>query len=306
MSRIHDALKKAEQERGTAVSADATISGEVVPIAPLPVSEELDPAFLPLEPRVGGSRSLQTLLEDCRVGKWDPDKEKLLFVDSQNGLGTEEFRSLRTRLYRMRQKQPLRTLLISSAIAAEGKTLVCANLAQTIVHQRGRKVLLIDADLRHPSLHRMLGAPSSPGLTDYLRGEADEFDIVQRGSNEDLFLIPSGKVASNPTELLGTGRLETLLQRISSLFEWILVDSPPVTPVSDAVMLADMTDGVILVLRSAVTPMPLAQKAQQELRNRPLLGVVLNCADIRAGYGSYYYSHYKPGPNGHDGRDSDQ
>ena len=106
--------------------------------------------------------------------------------------GTEEFRTLRSRLYHLREKMPLKTVLVTSALPKEGKSFTATNLAQVMVRQQGRRVLLIDADLRAPRLHRMLGTTSDPGLSDYLQGKSDEFSIMQRGPLENLFFIPSG------------------------------------------------------------------------------------------------------------------
>ena len=108
----------------------------------------------------------------------------------EDNTGKEVFRTLRTRLYQVRAVQPLRTVLVTSALPGEGKTFVTSNLAQSLVRQRERRTLIIDADLRLSSLHIPLGAESSPGLSDYLLGEVDEFAVMQRGREENLFLIP--------------------------------------------------------------------------------------------------------------------
>src|SRR6185437_8707260 len=139
--------------------------------------------------------TLQELASRCRKVEWKPDAQRMLSFDlrATNPVGLEEFRTLRSRLYQIRQRQTLSRLLITSALPGEGKTFVSANLAQVIVRQRGRKVLLIDCDLRLSRLHEVLGAPSKPGVTDYLKGEADEFEIVQRSPLENLYFIPGGR-----------------------------------------------------------------------------------------------------------------
>jgi capsular exopolysaccharide synthesis family protein len=216
-----------------------------------------------------------------------------VFTEGENhSVGKEVFRTLRTRLYHIRDSQPLRTLLITSALPGEGKTFVTSNLAQSIVRQRERRVLLIDGDLRLSRLNMPLGALPRPGLSDYLLGEADESMVLQRGEEENLFLIPGGKSVSNPTELLGNGRLETLLSRLAPAFDWVLLDSPPTIPVSDARIIAKLCDGVLMVVRSGSTPFDLAQKACQEFQEKPIVGVVLNQADYREHYGGYDYGGY--------------
>jgi len=157
-----------------------------------------------------------------------------------------------------------------------------------MVRQEERRTLLIDADLRSSMLHRCLGAPSSPGLSDYLSGAVDELSVVQRGCVPNLFFIPAGKQASNGSELIGNGRLRVLLDRLAPAFDWIILDSPPIVPVSDSKLLADLCDGVLVVIRSGSTPFDLAQKACREFPEKQLLGVVLNGVTPGHVYTSYY------------------
>jgi capsular exopolysaccharide synthesis family protein len=192
-------------------------------------------------------------------------------------------------------------VLITSSLPAEGKTFLTANLAHIIVRQHERKVLIIDADLRRSQLHSFLGAPSAPGLTDYLSGQTDELSIIQRGPHDRLFLIPGGTSVKNPAELLANGRLPKLLSRLAPLFDWVLVDSPPAIPVADASLLAQMCDGVLLVVRATATPFDLAQKARDEFAAKGLVGVVLNRVEPRDSYTSYYYHGYY-GTSGENGK----
>jgi capsular exopolysaccharide synthesis family protein len=298
MSRIHEALKKAEQERSAqqAVQMGPGVSLEGAPAlagTTTLVRENPDVPELVTAQR-SGPPTVAAILAACQHGQWNPDPSALVFGDGENhSAGKEVFRTLRTRLYQVRANQPLRVLLISSALPGEGKTFVTSNLSQSIVRQRERRVLLIDGDLRLSRLHQMLGAPPSPGLSDYLLGEADESAVLHRGADENLFFIPGGRSVSNPTELLANGRLEALLARLAPAFDWVLFDSPPVIPVSDATIIAKLCDGVLIVVRSGSTPFDLAQKACQEFQDKPLIGAVLNQADYREGYGGYeYYGGY--------------
>lgn len=222
----------------------------------------------------------------------------MLFFNPEGRLyGTEEFRTLRSRLYQMRDKQPLKKVLLTSALPKEGKSFIAANLAQVIVQQRGRRALLIDADLRGPRLHSALGTSATPGLAEYLLGESDEFGIVQRGPMDNLFFIPCGRTVSNPAELVANGRLKFLLSRVEPLFDWIILDSPPAVPVSDAALLANYCDGVLMVVRSNATPFDIAKKARQEFSDKHPVGVVLNGIEASSSYARYYYSAYG-NPNG--------
>jgi len=236
-------------------------------------------------------------LARCKQPEWNPDGNTMLFSKGENHqYKAEVFRTLRSRLYRIRDQMNLRTLLITSTLPAEGKSFVAANLGQAIAQQHGRRALVIDADLRVPRLHALFGAPQTPGLTQYLLGEVDEYSAIQRGPRDGFFLMPSGSVVSNPVELIGNGRLKELLDRLRTVFDWIILDSPPMTPVSDSSLLADMCDGALLVVRAGSTPFDLAQKACAEFKNSPLVGVVLNGIDRKTGYNGYYYSYYGPEP----------
>ena len=309
MSRIHEALKKAEQERAAqggpsqgsfaatvAAEPPAGASAEEQPIAiSANVRESGGVPLTSAMPTFASPFSLDTLLGRCVPQQWSPDEKTMLFFHGDDSArGTEEFRTLRSRLYHAREKMPLKKVLVTSALPKEGKSFTAANLAQVLVRQHGRRVLLIDADLRGPRLHMMLGTTSSPGLVDYLQGDCDEFSIMQRGPMENLFFIPSGQETSNPAELVSNGRLKTLLQRVEALFDWIIIDSPPAVPVSDAGVLAKACDGVLLVVRSNTTPVDMARRARQEFPDDSLVGVVLNGANGDAmPYPRYYYDSYQ-------------
>jgi capsular exopolysaccharide synthesis family protein len=213
---------------------------------------------------------------------------------NESAKGAEEFRTLRSRLYHLREKMALKTVLVTSALPKEGKSFTAANLAQVLVRQQGRRVLLVDADLRAPRLHLMLGTAAGPGLSDYLQAKSDEFSIMQRGAMENLFFIPGGTGIEDPSESIGNGRLRAFLERVEPLFDWIIVDSPPAVPVSDASILAKDCDGVLMVVRSNSTPAALARKARMEFPEQLLIGIVLNGTkrDV-APYERYYYESYQ-------------
>jgi len=291
MSRIHEALRKAAQERAAIPTPDpsgvllervaaGTASGEggtaeaatAIPISPV------------------GDLHFGHLLAQCARPKWHPDSNLNVFSNPESGVeGAEQFRTLRSRLYQLRNSQPLRALLVTSAIPGEGKTFVAHNLAQAIVRQSERRALLIDADLRRPRLHLALGAPAAPGLADYLRGTASEMEIIQHGQEANLCFIPGGKQAGNPSELLSSGKLKTLLERVTPIFDWIILDSPPCVPVADAHILSEFCDGVLLVVRAGATRAEVAHRACQELKARNVVGVVLNAVEKPHLRGSLYY-----------------
>jgi len=306
MSRIHEALKKAEQERATIATAETAV-------APFQVESAAEATVAPTRnnemPLQSGDMLSRTVVTSRGSGEYlrfddlrarcvhpvwhlDPNVNVFVNADSTTG-GSEQFRTLRSRLYQMRSNQPLRTLLVTSSIPTEGKTFVTSNLAQAIVRQPDRRALIIDADLRRSRLHVPLGAPSSPGLTDYLRGTADMISIIQQGGEGNLCFIPGGDEVTNPSELIANGRMKMLLDRLAPIFDWIILDSPPCLLVADASMLADLCDGVLLVTRAGVTPAATAQRACQELRGRNVVGVVLNAMqDSHKYHSDYYYYGY--------------
>ena len=294
MSRIHEALKKAELEKSpTLPVGPGSLAGTVEDVrAEDSLHRAGHAATAVAAPAEYNAR--ESILASARRPTWHSDPTKLLFANpTGSGYGAEQLRMLRSRLYQLRDRMPLKTLVVTSALPAEGKTFVAANLAQTFVRQHERRILVIDADLRASQMHTILGAPGDPGLTEYLQGAASEEEILQRGTQENLFFIPGGKSAANPLELLHSGRFKQLLDRLAPHFDWVIIDSPPAVPVADPSLLADMCDGVLLVIRAGETPLDLAQKMTQEFRTKRMVGVVLNRFEKREGdtYGYGYYDY---------------
>jgi protein-tyrosine kinase len=304
MSRIHEALKKAEQERaamqasGASVLTAPPVPNRLAPPATTPAESDGE-RYLATESVVAHSAGylrFDDLRKHCAHPQWHMDPNVNVFINpALTAHGSEQFRTLRSRLYQMRSSQQLRTLLVTSSVPAEGKTFVTNNLAQAIVRQPDRRALIIDADLRCSRLHVPLGAPASPGLTDYLRGEVDEMAIIQHGLEGNLCFIPGGNQVTNPSELLTNGRLRVLLDRVAPVFDWIILDSAPLLPVADSSFLADLVDGVLLVVRAGQTPAETAQRACQELQGRNVVGVVLNAVGPDHAAGAYDYSAYNYG-----------
>lgn len=308
MSRIHEALKKAEQERSgvqlseSVLMPPGAIATETAPT--LPKESEAIPggifsAATPVSPISDEFLRFDQLHTHCSHPEWRLDANVNVFFNQDlSPRAAEQFRTLRSRLYQIRANQPLRTVLITSSVPGEGKTFITANLAQAIVRQPDRRVLIVDADLRCPRLHVPLGAPNAPGLAEYLRGEANELAIIQQSKEDNLCFIAGGRQLKDPSELLSNGKLKKLLDRVTPMFDWVLLDSPPCLPVADAIMLADHCDGVLLIVRAGKTASELAQKACQELQGKNIIGTVLNAVEESHLYGTYYYQGYGYGDNG--------
>jgi len=306
MSRIHEALKKAEEERAptgfaeeskpvNSVDAGATKCAGAARQAPSIVSAPTRGGV----PASANCLPFDELRQRCATSAWKLDPEKNVFCNEHAFAAcVEQFHTLRSRLYRLREKRPMRIVLVTSTMPNEGKSFVSLNLAQAIARQYGRRALLIDADLRASTLHIPMGTRSWPGLADYLRGEADEFSIIQANPQNNLFFIPAGRSVSNPAELLSNIQLKGLLDRLAPIFDWVILDAPPVLPVSDAGVLAGLCDGVLFVVRAGATAFDLAQTACQEFREKNLVGVVLNRVEERVTYGAYPYYAW----NGQDKR----
>ena len=218
----------------------------------------------------------------------------------ERGPSVEQFRSLRSRIFELRDVKPLKSILVSSGLPQEGKSFVSMNLAISLARHKNSKVLLIDGDMRRYSLHELLGCESNPGLADYLAGKASIDEILQQQAAptdesgprapflQNLTFIAGGNGGDKAADLSGNPRFGELIKLAAPHFDWIIVDSSPVLPVSDAVNLARSCDGVLLVARGGVTKYPVAQRATSELRSANLLGFVLNAVLDQPQVGSYY------------------
>lgn len=310
MSRIHEALKKAAEERSTQLAAgvEAGVS-EVLSEIRRPIPPEAAIAWPgPGSRTINGGKqdvplSYEELVQRCNHPEWRLDPRTSVFLNSKLGdTGPERFRTLRSRLNKIGSTRKLQRILITSGVAAEGKTFVASNLAQSIVQREELRVLLIDADLRLSRLHLLFEAPNDRGLSEYLRGEADEYEIIQKGMKENLFLIPGGSAISNPSELLVSERMKRLLNLASPIFDWIIIDSPPTLPVHDASILADLVEGVLFVIRAGSTDARIVERTVAEFQGKNLLGVVLNRVEKSDAYGHEYQNYYARGPKGTESR----
>jgi capsular exopolysaccharide synthesis family protein len=216
----------------------------------------------------------------------------LFFAGEADTPGREQFRSLRIKHYQLRETRELSTIAVASSLSGEGKSFVAANLAHALALQRERRALLIDSDLRRGSVAGLVGARPRPGLAEYLQGQEPLEAVLQRGMGENLYIMPSGAQISDPGELIGSSRLRELLSRLRPLFDWIVIDTPPSVQFSDTGMIADLCDGVLLVLGAGLTPVQIAKRAVRNLREDRILGIVLNRAED-ADRAEKYFKYYK-------------
>ena len=218
---------------------------------------------------------------------------RIVFHGDPSSPGADRFRLLRMRLREIKNQTKLRTLLVTSPLPHDGKSTMALNLA-TALAQRGKsRVLLIEGDLHHSCLTSRLGIKVQAGLAECLEGALDPLSAIRRLEPLGWYLLAAGAPHRNPTELLQTEALSGTMQKLWPYFDWILIDSPPVLPLTDALLLRQQADASLLVARARQTPSDAVGEAVALLGQKHVLGIVLNCAE-RLGriYSGYYYSHY--------------
>jgi capsular exopolysaccharide synthesis family protein len=216
---------------------------------------------------------------------------ELISLHSPKSAMAEAYRSLRTAVLLSTSAHPPQILLVSSPQPAEGKTTVITNLA-VLLAQRGEPVILIDSDMRKPRLHKIFGLPNDRGLSTYLTGTDQlEQTIVPIEGVPNLSVMTCGPLPPNPAELLSSAVMQDMLAQLRKRFTHILLDSPPIIHVTDAVILSSLSDGVILVAQGGVTTREALKRARKILHHvdGKLLGIVLNNVDVRSSDYSYYY-----------------
>jgi capsular exopolysaccharide synthesis family protein len=224
---------------------------------------------------------------------------ELVMVSAPKSMASEAFRTVRTAILLSSADNPPKVILVTSGQKSEGKTTLITNLSVTIANS-GSSVLLIDADLRRPAVHKHFGLDlTAPGLVDHLTGQAELEKVIHKTGIENLSVITAGPIPPNPSELLGSKKMTSLLDLLSKRFDYVFVDAPPILPVTDAVVLSRSVDGVVLVVRGQETQTHVAREAVAKLRQvgAKVLGTVLNDVDLRSGdyyyYRRGYYSYYR-------------
>jgi capsular exopolysaccharide synthesis family protein len=191
---------------------------------------------------------------------------------------------LRTRLAQTEGAHNLRTFLITSPHKGEGKSVTAANLALTMAQELHRNVVIVEADLRKPSLQQLFGLPPGAGLADHLAGGAELTSVMKFLPDYHLTVIPAGTAPTNPTELLGSTAMRRMLDQLRTRFDRVILDTPPILPLADVAVLAPMVDGALLVVRAGVTPKPAIENALRAFDSSRLLGVVLNESGMEEDY----------------------
>ena len=253
------------------------------------ISERVSPGeqWQDIAARIG---SRPGIVEQAEQVTCEPRADERVLASGQfKPSAQESFRVLCQRLLQVRAQQQLRTILVTSPVPGEGKTVVAINLAATLARSSST-VLLVNADLRH-SRREVLGIDPERGLSDYLAGQIELTKSIRRVDPLGFYYLPAGITSTNPSELLQKGALQEFMNQVSAVFDWVIVDSPSVNIYADSRHLATVVDGVLLVVREAVTPKELAQKSLAALDKAFIVGTVFN-ASTGSPYAQYDLSEH--------------
>ncbi|MBI1764323.1 MAG: CpsD/CapB family tyrosine-protein kinase [Acidobacteria bacterium] len=212
---------------------------------------------------------------------------RLMMLHEPHATGCEQYRTLRTELFHAAERELTQIIVVTSSIAGEGKTATTLNLALAIAQSPNRRVLVIDGDLRHPSVAPYLDLKPFAGFAEVLQDKADLFDAISRLSEHDLYLLPVKRETKTPTELLSSPRFQAALGELRQYFDFILIDSPPVKPFADARLLANHADATLFIVRAGFAAYETVEEAVHALADFRVLGVVLNGATDVPELGNY-------------------
>lgn len=233
-----------------------------------------------------------SLLDHCRSISVPISADSRLVVHTEkDSAATEAFRLLSVRLRHIRKDRTLSKVLITSTVPSEGKSTVAANLACALATSRGEKVLLLEADIRRPSLTETFRLSDHLGLCDWLQNKSTLLEGIYRLDGPGFWILPAGRVAANPLALLQSPRLSLALDELQRWFDWIIIDTPPILPLADTSVVSKMADGILLVTRRGKTEKKLMERGIEAIEKSKLLGAVLNSSN-KHHKDYYYYGSY--------------
>lgn len=222
-----------------------------------------------------------------------PPESRLVVWNNPRSLGADRFRLLRMHLQKHQSAGKLKTLILTSPLPQDGKSTVALNLATILAGQGKHKVLLLEADLRCPSLLRRLGLRPWPALSECLKDGSDPIPALRRIDPLDFYLLPAGEPPGSPTELLQSEHFTQVVQTLSGYFDWILIDSPPTDPTVDTLALKSRADACLLIVRAGKTPRERVEEAIRQFGPGYVIGVVLNGLEgLEREYSEYYGKYY--------------
>jgi len=285
MSRIYRALEKAEEEKRQKAKEEPSIK----------VFEE-KPALKKEPPSLKLAEEKVERIEKTKEPGLPAKEELPVLLVPSNSIAEEEFRKLKTQVF-LRLPNPPHSILITSTGPGEGKTTVSVNLAMSISKEIHRKAILIDADLRKPSIH-FENSQNAKGLSNYLSDGTPLSDVLINSQTENLRVILAGPSTEKSSELINSKRMGELLKSLREVGEnaYILIDSPPIIATTEPTVLSKLVDGIILVVMAERMPRESIQRAVRSVDGHKIIGVVLNGIELRRPhyyYSKYYYKYYK-------------
>jgi len=225
-----------------------------------------------------------------QFGGVDPEIDEKIVTGHPTGIAIEQYRRLAATLHEAQATRGIKTVMITSAVPREGKTLTAVNLSLTLSESYGLRVLLIDADLRRPSVHGIFRLPNASGLSEGLRLDKGQLPLIE--VSPTLTVLPAGRPDSDPMAGLTSDRMKAVIAEAVARFDWVILDTPPVGLMPDAQLLARLADGVVVVIGAGATPYTLVQRVVSELGADQIIGTVLNRVDEATVPATGYYGHY--------------
>lgn len=304
MSKVHEALRRAELA-GVGVAPSAPNGGVPRGTSRGLASAGLGPAQGASAYRSGGvvapaGPSMQDVLARVQEVPFQPlANAHLLDATRPSEAPAEEFRSLRTRLNHLQSLSPIHNIVVTSPSPAEGKSFTAVNLALAEAQLSDNLTLLADFDFRRPIVHSMFQVDRSPGITDYLMGKVELHEIIKKIAGTNLYIMPAGEAVLNPLELLNLQEVKVLFDRLPTVFNWVVLDTPPLLFAADANLLSTLCHGTVLVVRIGTTTIDSVTRAMQSLCENNVLGIAVNGArrgELYSKY-TYYHSYYYAAEN---------
>jgi capsular exopolysaccharide synthesis family protein len=290
MSRLEEALKRAELSKQEALRDAGGLPVQQPQVAA--PAWDFDSAVANAQHKIQAAREPEPADDITPYAFGDVASRKTIMDPDVDSSLVEQYRRLAAALHHAQLQRNVRTVMITSAVASEGKTLTATNLALTLSHSYKRRVLLIDADLRRPAVHDVFGISNRSGLCEALgAGQASRLPLARVSLN--LWILTAGEATGDPMSALASDDMKMLLSDAAAHFDWVIIDTPPIAMLSDANLLASMIDGAILVISAASTPFPLVRRAVEAIGAERIIGTVLNRIDRAQMVGGYgYYDYY--------------
>ncbi len=218
-------------------------------------------------------------------------QSRLISLSDERSIGAEKIRVIATRLRHLHKKKAFSTVLITSSMKGEGKSVMTANLAITFASQVRHPTLLVDCDFRCPTQHSLFGLEPSPGTGEWWEDDLPLNQAIRKHEELPLWVLPAGAMPDQPLSILQSQKFADLIAKLGTMFKWVFIDSPPLLPMADSSVLSHLAEGVVMVVRQGITPTKLLNSAIESLDRKKLLGVIVN--ESSASEQRYYDSYYK-------------